>query len=429
MPELLLRAGATDVTPSRPGELAGYAARAGALSTGAHDPLEAALVVLDDGAHRTGWLALDAIGVSADLAALLRDAVRAGLGDDGLRLVVAASHTHSAPLGWVGSIHPGHPGAVDPDGVAELVGRVGELAARLAERPAEPVLASWGAAAASGLGANRLDPSLPHDDSIGVLALRSADGTARALVVDAATHPTVLGPDNLRWSADWPGALRAALRASPDGEPVIAFLQGAAGDVSTRFTRRGSGFDEVTRLGRIAATTVRAATGTPGMPLAGPVRYAARLLELERRALPAPAEAERELVAATAARDELRLLPDLDPRVRIAQARLDGAVVQRGLVAAAPDGSVILPVSVLALGDVAWAHVPVELFASVGARVRAGSPFPVTRVVGYADAYRGYLVDRPAVERGSYEALSTFFPPAAGDALAAALHDLLEELR
>jgi hypothetical protein len=159
------------------------------------------------------------------------------------------------------------------------------------------------------------------------------------------------------------------------------------------------------------------------------VRHASRVVEVARRPLPTRAEADRELARATRLRKELRELPDLDPRVRIAQARLDGAVVQQGLAAASPPDSVALPVSVTAIGEVAWAHVPVELFASVGAAIREGSPFPETRVVGYADGYSGYLVDAAAAESGSYEALSTLFPVSAGEELAGAVQQLLEEIR
>jgi hypothetical protein len=142
-----------------------------------------------------------------------------------------------------------------------------------------------------------------------------------------------------------------------------------------------------------------------------------------------PEEAERELALATAAREELRALPSLDPRVRIAQTRLDGAMVQQRLAEADPPGTVVLPISATAIGEVAWVHVPVELFASVGERIRTSSPFPRTRVVGYADGYSGYLVDAAAEAAGSYEALSTLFRPDAGERVAAAAHDLLEELR
>jgi hypothetical protein len=99
----------------------------------------------------------------------------------------------------------------------------------------------------------------------------------------------------------------------------------------------------------------------------------------------------------------------LDPAVRLAQTRHDGARVQRDLAAALLPPELDLPLTVVALGDVAWVHVPVELFASVGQRIAAASPFAVTRVVGYSNGYAGYLADPPAHAAGSYEALSSFF--------------------
>ena len=435
-----LRAGVVDVTPSRPGPLAGYEARRGAVSTGTNDPLHATLVVLGDEAERMAWLALDAIAVPAELARRLRDAVREGLADPDVFVVAAASHTHSAPRGWVGSIHPGHSGSIESDDVDELIGKVRALAADLAKTEPESVAGTWGSGNAVGLGANRLTPGGPHDDGVGVLALRSvATGALRAIVFDAAVHPTVYGAVNLRWSADWPGAARrvvsAAARAvnesagQDDGAAVVLFLQGAAGDVSARFTRRGADSREVARLGTIAAAAVIETIAHDGHELNGPMRRLSRVIELARRPLPSIEVAERELAQAAADHAELADMPPLDPRVRLSQSRVDGALVQRGLVAAAPDDVIRFPISVLAIGDVAWVHVPVELFTSIGGRIQSGSPFPVTRVVGYADDYLGYMVDEAAFEAGTYEALSSYFLPDAAHRLVDEVRQMMKEIR
>ncbi len=435
-----MRSGVIEITPTAAGPLAGYAARGSAVSIGTQDPLEAALLVLDDGATRVGWLAIDAVAVPTALAEQLRTAVRAGMGDPGLHLTVSASHTHSAPVGWVGSIHPGHIGSVDPAAVTELVTRVTTLAAELAGRPAEPVIANWSHHRAIGLGANRLDPSGPHDDRVGVLILRSAaTGALRTLVLHAANHPTVFGPANLRWSADWPGATRRVLRATAAAMndasgvagtvPTVLFLQGAAGDVSARFTRRGSDAAEVARLGTIAAAAGIQAIARDGSQLQGSLRHASRVVELDRRPLPSVEATERELAEATAARSRLDTLPPLDPRVRLTQSRLDGARIQRSLVAANPTSTIRFPISATAIGDLALVQLPVELFTSISDRICSDSPFPVTRIVGYADGYLGYMVDEPAFRHGTYEALSSLFLPSAADDLVREAHRLLKEIR
>ncbi|MGO2747551.1 hypothetical protein [Microbacterium sp.] len=438
--DLGMRAAVRDITPSTPGPLAGYEARRGAPSTGTQDALEAALLVIGDSHSQVAWLTIDVIAVPAPLAALLRDAVRAGLNEHGLPVVVAASHTHSAPLDWVGSIYPGHSGESDPLVVAELIDHVRSLAAGVAAQPEEPVTGGWAERHAVGVGANRLDPQGPHDDRVGVLTLRSVPGGAlRAVLFDAATHPTVYGPDNLRWSADWPGAARRVLRAAAAAmnaaaehsgpAPIVLFLQGATGDVSARFTRRGNDAVEVARLGGIAAAAGIAAIAHDARPLSACVRHTNRVVDFERRVLPSWEAAEREVDEALAVREALVGLSPIDPKVRLAQSRVDGALVQRALVAADPARVLACEVSVIAIGDVAWVHVPVELFSRIGERIRAGSPFPTTRVIGYADGYLGYLPDESAFIQGTYEALSSLFPADAADRLVHETCEILKEIR
>lgn len=409
MPELTMRAGSAIITPSMPGELAGYAARQGAISEGTHDDLEAALLVLDDGTTQVAWLSLDAIGATQELVTELRTAITGHLRCDAV--MVCASHSHSAPSAWAG--------APDEPAAAELIAAVGLLASEVAARPAVPVTAEWSQAEVVGVGTNRHDPAGPHDRSIGVLTLR--DRGPIALMADFATHPTVLGPDNLRWSADWPGALRRRLR---EIAPVVLFTQGAAGDVSARFTRLGATFDEVERLGAIAA---EASQQGESHTLAPRLRLASAVVPVDRRALPDPADAEVAVQSAAEAVDALGGDPQ-DPAVRLAQSRLDGARVQRDLAIDRQSGPVQLPIDVVALGDIAWVYLPVEPFASVGHRITELSAYPVTRVIGYSNGYLGYLADAPAHADGTYEALSSTFVPEAAEQVVAAAVELLASI-
>ena len=114
-----------------------------------------------------------------------------------------------------------------------------------------------------GVGTNRHRRDGPHDNTAGVLALHSLDGSLAAVLLDFACHPTTYGPENLLWSADWPGAARTALGR----DVVVGYLQGAAGDVSPRFTRQGRGAAEVSRLGGLLAAQVGDALAKPGLEL------------------------------------------------------------------------------------------------------------------------------------------------------------------
>ena len=82
--------------------------------------------------------------------------------------------------------------------------------------------------------------------------------------------------------------------------------------------------------------------------------------------------------------------------------------------------SLDLPIAVVAVGDAAWVHLPVELFASFGLAIRERSPFPWTRVIGYTNGYYGYVADEAAHRDGVYEASASRFDAAGGQILALA---------
>ncbi|HEY4572058.1 MAG TPA: hypothetical protein VIH10_21450 [Kribbella sp.] len=395
MTELLLAATSLDVSPPPGHRLDGYAARTG-VAIGTADPLQATLIWLstqdDPGVL---WLSLDAIATGAALSAELAAAAGAAAGILPSHVVVSASHTHSGPSGWTGEIHPIIPAEQEPDLVESLLSAV-----RAASLQRRPVKASWRSIEVVGVGTNRHRRNGPHDNTAGILALHSPSGSLEAVLLDFACHPTTYGPENLQYSADWPGAARAALAPA-----VVGFLQGAAGDVSPRFTRQGRGAAEVARLGGLLAGRVREALAGPGLelPQAAPV-IRRTTLNLPVRVVP-PADESEELVAVA----ESRVNGTDDPSGRMSQTRLDGARGQALMAAASLPPCLALPVSAVTMGDVCWINLPVELFALHGACLQSDSTHPITRVIGYTDGYFGYVVDPSAAAAGTYEALITYF--------------------
>lgn len=419
---LLLSAASVDVTPPAGHPLDGYADRVG-VSTGTADPLRADLIWLgSDDDPGVLWLTLDALAVDTRLAQDLGAAAAGAAGIDPDRVLVCASHSHSAPAGWTDPLHPGVAYPREPSLAEALVTAVG--AVRLSRRP---VTASWTSVTTAGLGANRTHPDGPYDGTAGVLVLRH-DGDVASLLVDFACHPTVLGPENLSWSADWPGATRHRLRTTYPGA-VVAFLQGAAGDVSPRFTRRSRSFAEVDRLGALLADPVVAALGNTATehPLSGVPQLRRSTVRLPVRPLPDTATSAAQIAAAELAAElpAVAAAAGRDAGGRLARSRLEGARAQQAMLAGLPD-SIELPISAVTFGDVAWAHLPVELFVSLGRRITAAGVHPVTRVVGYTDGYFGYVVDAEAA--GGYEAMSSYFDPARSDQLVDAAIALLHQM-
>ena len=404
-----------DLTPPAGVPMGGYMQRADHAACGTHDALEGAIVWLHHSASRRPdliWIAIDAVAVDHELSRRIADAVCARTGTDPDAIVVCASHTHSGPAGWLMDLPHGLGAQTDESMRSQLVERLAKAASTLpaALQPVQPV---FGDARAPGVGANRGHADGPHDDSVGMLGLLDRAGRLIALVIDYASHPTVLGYDNLLWSADYPGAARralvCALSALGLGEPPVLFLQGAAGDVSSRFVRRAQDFSEVSRLGGLLA-----ASALRGLLEARIDRSPETLLHwyretlhLPTRALPTPAQAKAELDDAASAWRAISAEQERTPRERIARTRYEGALIQARMAESGLPPAVDLPVSIAVVQETAWVHLPLELFASLGLAIRAASPFQRTRVIGYADGYAGYLADATGYKSGLYEAASS----------------------
>jgi hypothetical protein len=418
--------------------------REGALASGTHDPLLASLVWVRDaggGGGQVLWIALDALAVDAALAASIAAEVGAAAGCDPAAVVVCASHTHSSAAGWVGSLAPSLPDTADEGLRRRLISQLAEAAGELPRR-LEPCSPLFGEGRAESAGSNRNDPAGPHDPSVGVLGLVDAEGRLMAVVMDYASHATVLGHANVTWSADWPGAARRALadalsslapfspaESNPGPRrPVVAVLQGAAGDASPRFVRRNQRFGEVDRLGALVA-----AAGLDGLLAGAPQAEPCPIVRLERT-IPLPTrrlpdrDALRERVALTErAWHAARSSGAPAAEERIARTRHEGALMLLSLADAGLPPTVDARVRVVAIGEGAWVHLPVELFASLGLAIRAASPFRWTRLIGYSDAYLGYVADEAAHRDGVYEALASRFDADAGAALTDTALALLRE--
>ena len=243
------------------------------------------------------------------------------------------------------------------------------------------------------------------DPEVLVLGIEDPQGPPIAVMMNYGCHPTVMGYQNLYFTADFPGAARAALRQLYP-ETLFLFTNGASGDVSTRFTRRGQTFAEVERLGRLLAGEVlkRMQTLTP---LGDPELRASTLdVELKFRPFPDEATAQREETRLQAELDRLKASAAAHGEIRRATTRVEGAAGQR-LMAKELGGRASNPsqIQVLSIGDLALVGLPGEPFTRTVQEIKTLSPRPFTAVVSYANDYQGYFPDAGSIAQGSYEAL------------------------
>lgn len=209
---------------SKPVWVAGFAH--GRAATAIHDDLFAVASVIDDGEHRVGLVALDAIGFFHDEVVAVRRSVPSSARLD--YVVVASTHNHSAPdmMGIWGpsdyrsGIDPAYRALVVAAAAAALQDAVAALrpaAVALAEIPIDP----------AGLVADSRDPQV-FDSTLRMMHFTAADGSTIGSIVNWADHPETPWADNTELTADFPGFLREALEngITVDGRVVEAGLGG-----------------------------------------------------------------------------------------------------------------------------------------------------------------------------------------------------------
>jgi len=271
-----LRAGVANVeiTPSALMPMYGYSNRRCGPANGTHDPLMAKALVLEAGASKLAIVTLD-LGsiVSPDLQRRVASELNIPV------LLLAASHTHSAPAFLPFGSAPNTNEAANAYRT-EMEGKVFAAIQRAAQSMF-PAKLNVGRGSLQ-IGYNRLllrddgraralfdnperVPYGPVDPEFMLLRVDDTEGRSRALLVHYATHAVVLGPTSCKYSGDWPGVMQRTAEQQLTGAQVM-FVQGGAGDINPlAMGRSGSedaDFAVMEKVGQLLAGEVLKANKT-----------------------------------------------------------------------------------------------------------------------------------------------------------------------
>jgi hypothetical protein len=387
-----LRAGIAkaDITPPLGILMWGYGGRK-SPATGTLDPLEARVLVLDDGHARIALVAVDlgrAFGPSSQ--AHLEEAARRSSAVSAV--LVAASHTHSGPV-IMDSYAEGPPAwesaaidkilkAIDQAASSLVDARIGVGRGscfigynRLVVGPNGKV--KW-------LGSNPTEiPTSPVDPTVTVVRLDRADGTPLAILVNYACHPVVFGGDNLQYSADYPAVMRRTVEETVDGHPLCLFLQGAPGDINPYHATTPLPEDAVRwrdltgqQLGEEASRVAKRIATQP--EATGTLDYAEDYLQFRLRW--DPEKFRQELIHIFGPSSFEVFAPRIEPEFK-------------------------LPVSTLLINKrIALMTMPGEPFVDFQIDWRNRCPAPDRLFLGYTNGYYGYFPTIAAAARGGYGA-------------------------
>lgn len=397
------------ITPGGPCVLAGYYRSRPAA--GVHDEVYVRALVFPG---PVVILSLDLLNVDElSMNRILR--ALAPLGVEGDRLLVTAVHTH-ASFGGIFDTAGGIKGEL-----RIMFGETDEaLLAMLAERCAAAVREAMAdmteteirfvKGTIDGLGTNRHSPELPHDRDLFMIEFFRADGK-KILLYNLSCHPTVLNGENLLISADFPGSAASRLCGAYD---LAVFVNGSAGDVSTRFTRRESSFAECERLGALVARRILelAAGAGPAEPLER-VELAYRGFCLREAVVDEAAAAEAKLAGARRRLEGVKASGAGAGEIRRAESLVEAAFINLLKAKTGPQaGELALRTGLLSINRKKILCVPLELFSVLALKLKSRVP---AEIFGYANALAGYLADTAAYEALDYEALSSPFASGEGE--------------
>ena len=421
-----------DITPPVGVPLAGFAARTG-VATGVHDRLYVRALAIERAGGRAVFASLDVLGLSAEFVSRVRRAITARTGLEPDAVMISSTHTHSAPVTVSTFFNPG--ASLDQRYMGKLASAIEEAVSTAWERRV-PARIAVHTTRVSNIGRNRRTPDgQPVDPDVGILRVAPLDGSAGAVLINHACHPTVLGPDNLLMTGDFPAFTINRVEATLGPGGLAMYVNGAQGNISMGHSSElsaigvitpGRTFAHAAELGHRLADAVLAAL--PSMvPVDDlPVGHVAHPLELPFNVYPPPSETADALARAEA--DLHALERDGAPQEVIGPAktrRLYASIrnFYAGEAAALADGHLQIEMQGFRVGDALFAAVPGELFVEIALRVKREIAHPVF-IMGITNGYIGYLPTRDAYSSDGYEVVSAKVADASEDLIVRAIRAL-----
>jgi hypothetical protein len=406
-------AAAVDVSPKKlPAVVNGGFLRseAGAIN----DPLFARALVLDDGSTRLAIVVVDSCMMPRELIDRAKELATKASGIPTERMLVSATHTHSAPsampaLGteadaaYVEQLPSGIAGAIERAAENLAPARIGWAAMddydhthcrRWIRKPNRLVADPFGDLSARAnmhpgyLNPDAIGPAGPVDPGLSVLAVQTPAGRPIAVLANYSMHYFGAAPV----SADYYGvfAKEMARLAGADGsEPAfIAMMsQGTSGDQQWMDYGQPKRDISMNDYGREVAERAFAVYRSIAYRDSVPLAMAETTLKLSRRIPDAQRLAWAESIIAKMDGPSPKTLPAVYAREAI---ELRDHPVRE------------LKLQAIGVGDLGIVAIPNEVYAITGLKIKASSPFATTFTIELANGSEGYIPPPEQHKLGGY---------------------------
>jgi hypothetical protein len=381
----------------------------GVASTGIHDDLFVRALALSDEKVSLVIVTMDLLGLDLELVHRIRQEVlrRSGLPSE--RLMLTATHTHSAPvtINWDRAAQ-NHRNRYWED---QLVTTTAECVARALDHPL-PATLSIGRTKVQ-IGFNRrlstpdgtmMMPNVagPVAPWVDVLRVDHTDGQPLAVLFSHAAHPVTVHITSTLFTADYPGAAVQTVRRRLGSHVTALFAQGCCGDINVEPLQGGHA--EAERVGAILGEAA-ADAAVSAQPLdAGPFHVVVKESRLPFKPLNSSTveaildrakEGDAALQACGASQSEL---------YNQHQLILWAEQMKASLQSDSPLSGLPFQAQGFAFGkDLVLLGLTHEVFVAYQLYLQRYSPFPRTMVFGYTNGCADYIPTAEAFQLGGYE--------------------------
>ena len=410
------------ITPQLPQPLCGYEMNRVAVEV--HDDLYTRVILMNQDGELFALVQCDLIAVDKFIIERVYDRVK-DLGIKKEHITIVATHTHAGPGGVINTVEGlmGQMQGIFGKTNFELIDMIAEKIALAIHNASKDMLESDVIIArgkVENVGTERHDPTLPGDDSLLVFNFRRKDGR-EILLYNYACHPTVTGPGNIEMTADFPHAVERDMDYD-----MVMFVNSCCGDISSRFTRIDSSFEQCDIYAERIIKGIEEALEHPvyegafndvfmnEYSVVVPIRKV-RPVEEEQAKL---AEYERQL-------EEAKKQNLSASELRVIASFAEGAKTAVNL-AKALQGFTEEDVHymMMRLQNVVIAVTPGEMFSTLGRPLKDEG----IEVFGYGNGYYIYIADEYSYEKGYYEAMSSPFEKGVGELLSKEMKERGKEL-
>lgn len=384
-----------DITPEANIEICGYAVRV-QPSVGIHDRLSVHGLYIENNGEKLLWLHADLIGFDRTFVRQFRDIAEKRFGIQRRRIILSATHTHSAPA----AVHLINLGACDKDYMEFLKNRLEEAAAAAIGNTEETTLVA--AEGKCALSVDRRRKASAHvDHRVGVMAWVRDDHSYAAVLCNYAMHNVGLGPEN-RWvSGDIAGVAAKAVKRRLPGNPTVLLTNGACGNIDPPFLT--TDFNTIHEWGNTLAESVTSSLADARTPKEQKLQFRSQTFNIPLDSF------DRTQIKDFADRCVAKF-EHWDPysrdRCREAANRWKQSMIER-MERKNPLTETQIELAVISLGRVYWVCINAEIFSLFTEGIRQAIHHRVY-TVGYSNGVIGYIPTAAAYEEGGYEVEETF---------------------